>query len=105
VKELIGTNEDLKRRIDFLLEENRFLQQRNKELRQKTYIQVYDENLKLTEENKTLIKTIDQLREELIKVGKIADKYYQTSIDLKHQNKCLKDVIDSVEAFIQQFTK
>jgi predicted ribosome quality control (RQC) complex YloA/Tae2 family protein len=88
-----------------LLEEVYFLRQRNSELRKKSYIQVYDENLKLTEEHKTLVKTIDQLRKELIQISERAERYRVEGDNLQKENYQLKGVLKSVEAFIEQFTE
>jgi hypothetical protein len=104
-------NEELRNEIEFL-------RIRNTDLRKKTYIQVYDENLKLLDENKSLKhenkikfndfvkyeKTIEQLREELMQAGQIADKYYQDAVKLIEENNHLKGVVASVEKFIKQFT-
>jgi hypothetical protein len=45
-------NNDLVKASQNLLDENRFLKQRNKELRQKSWFEVFEENLKLAEEIK-----------------------------------------------------
>jgi regulator of replication initiation timing len=105
--------------VAHLEEENGFLKVRNSELRQKSYIQVYDENLKMIDEIKALKhenqvkfndlvkyeKTIEQLRNELMQIGKVADKYYQDAIELGETNRKLRKVVQSVETFVKQFTK
>jgi chromosome condensin MukBEF MukE localization factor len=96
-----------------------FLKERNKDLRQKTYINVYDENLKLIDEIKMLKienerkfnnlvkyeRTIEQLRKELIQVGQVADDFHKDAVRINNENKHLKEVIESVQTFIGQFAK
>jgi chromosome condensin MukBEF MukE localization factor len=108
--DLMMENEELRNEIEFL-------RIRNTDLRKKTYIQVYDENLKLIDENKFLKnenkikfndlvkyeKTIEQLRKELIQVGQIADKYFQDAVELGETNRKLRKVVQSVEKFVKQF--
>jgi hypothetical protein len=91
-----------------------FLKQRNKDLRQKTWIQVYDENLKLNQqlekykyatiENCALRKEIEHLKECNQRHFDLKVKYYNQSKILMEENKRLKDVIASVQEFTKQFT-
>jgi hypothetical protein len=104
--------------VAHLEEENGFLKVRNSELRQKSYIQVYDENLKMIDEIKALKhenqvkfndlvkyeKTIEQLRTQLAESAIIADRFYQDYLQLEKENQQLKGVVDSVQTFINQFT-
>jgi hypothetical protein len=99
--------------------ENEFLKQRNKELRQKTYINVYDENLKMIDEIKALKhenqvkyndllkyeRTIEQLRKELIQIGQVADAFHKDAIKINEENKELKGVLQSVESFVQRYSR
>lgn len=89
--------------LKYQQKEIEFLKQRNSDLRKKTYIKVYDENLMLIEEHKTLVKTIDQMRSELIQLGQLADKFHLESNNLKNENEKLKGVLKSVETFIGQY--
>jgi FtsZ-binding cell division protein ZapB len=119
-------NEELKLKIASLIQENRevnhaneFLKQRNKDLRQKTYINVYDENLKMIDEIKALKhenfvkfnalvkyeENIEKIKEQLRVSAKIADDFYQDKVQLEKENHHLKEVIESVQTFIGQFTK
>jgi hypothetical protein len=105
LNELIAENEELKSEV-------LFLRKRNLDLRQKSWYSVYEENLRLKQENEKkfsdLVKyerTIEQLRKELIQVGQIADKYYQDAVEIGKENQRLWSVIDSVKTFVKQFTK
>jgi regulator of replication initiation timing len=74
-----------------LLDENRYLKQRNKELRQKSWFKVFEENLKLSEENKNLDETCQEVIAEYAKLEKEVEQY--------------KSVLSSVETFIGQYSK
>jgi uncharacterized protein YcbX len=69
--------------------ENEFLKQRNKDLRQKTWYSVYEENLKL--------------KEQLKQTAEIVDKFYLSNVELEKENQQLKGVVESVQTFINQF--
>lgn len=81
-----------------LLKEVLFLRERNRELRQKTWYSVFEENLKL-------IETVNQLNKELKQCGQVADNFYMQGIELQRENQHLKRVIQSVETFIAERTK
>ena len=82
--------------LKYQQKEIEFLKQRNSDLRKKTYINVYDENLQL-------IKTVDQMRNELIQMGQLAEKFHLEANNLKQENEKLKGVLKSVETFIGQY--
>jgi FtsZ-binding cell division protein ZapB len=84
VMDIIKENEKLK-------DENRYLLQRLKELRHKTWFPVYEENLKLSEENKNLDETCQEVIAEYEKLEKEIEQY--------------KTVLASVEKFIGQYSK
>jgi Asp-tRNA(Asn)/Glu-tRNA(Gln) amidotransferase B subunit len=74
-----------------LLDENRYLKQRLKEMRHKSWFPVYEENLKLAEENKNLDETCQEVIAEYAKLEKEVEQY--------------KTVLASVETFIGQYSK
>jgi hypothetical protein len=90
VADILKENEQLSKELDFLKE-------RNKDLRQKTWYSVYEENLKLNEEIKNL-KECNQRHFDL------RLKYYIETKYLNEENKRLKDAIASVQEFTKQFT-
>jgi hypothetical protein len=56
VVDILNENEQLKKEVVFLRE-------RNKDLRQKTWIQVYDENLKLEHQIKYMKEVMNNVKE------------------------------------------
>jgi hypothetical protein len=78
--------------------EIQFLKQRNKELRQKTWIKVYEENIILQEKLKVR-------QEQLRQSAEISDGFYCRMMEVEKENRHLKEVIDSVQTFIEQFAK
>jgi uncharacterized coiled-coil DUF342 family protein len=74
-----------------------FLKERNKDLRQKTWYSVYEENLKLTEQIEVLKKLGKNHHSQTL-------KYYNQINQLSRENKTLKDAIASVQTFTKQFT-
>jgi cell division protein FtsB len=84
--------------VEHLRSENKFLKERNKDLRQKTWIGVYDENLKLQKQVQKFLDLKDQYYQEMIQ---LSAGYHK----LEEENKHLQDVIKSVEAFIGQYSK
>jgi prefoldin subunit 5 len=98
VDHLEEENEKLKNMFNILSDkilelekENNYLAQRNKDLRQKTWFQVFEENLKLAEENKNLDETCKEVISEYAKLEKEIEQY--------------KTVLASVEKFIGQYSK
>jgi HD superfamily phosphohydrolase len=84
VMDIIEENKKLK-------DENRYLLQRLKELRHKSWFPVYEENLKLAEQNKNLDETCQEVIKEYEKLEKEIEQY--------------KTVLASVEKFIGQYSK
>jgi hypothetical protein len=84
VSDILNENERLRKEVAFLRE-------RNKDLRQKTWIQVYDENLRLIAEN-------NHLRE-------CNQKHFDVRMKCNLENKRLKDGMKSVQEFTKQFTE
>jgi type II secretory pathway component PulF len=82
--------------LKYQQKEIEFLKQRNKELRQKSWFEVYDENLKL-------IDQVKSLKEQLRQSAEIADNFYINCVELEKENTHLKGVIESVQTFINQF--
>jgi cell shape-determining protein MreC len=74
-----------------LLDENRYLKQRLKEMRHKSWFEVFEENLKLAEENKNLDETCKEIIVEYEELQKELEQY--------------KTVLSSVEKFIGQYSK
>jgi regulator of replication initiation timing len=70
--------------------EIQFLKQRNKELRQKSWYEVFEENLKLMEENKNLDETCQEVIKEYAILEKEIEQY--------------KAVLQSVEKFVGRFS-
>jgi hypothetical protein len=73
-----------------LRNEVKFLKERNKDLRQKTWYSVYEENLNLRKQLKECYESLDGM--------------YQDFDVILNDNKRLKDVIGSVQEFTKQFT-
>jgi hypothetical protein len=69
--------------------EIKFLKQRNKELRQKSWFEVFEENLKLSEQNKNLDETCQEVIKEYANLEKEVEQY--------------KVVLQSVEKFVGRF--
>jgi DNA repair exonuclease SbcCD ATPase subunit len=84
-------NDEFSIKCQSLVDENRYLKQRLKELRHKSWFPVYEENLKLTEENKNLDETCKEVIVEYEKLEKEVEQY--------------KNVLKSVEQFIGQYSK
>jgi hypothetical protein len=70
--------------------EIKFLKQRNKELRQKSWFEVFKENLELKEENKNLDETCHEVIKEYAILEKEVEQY--------------KAVLQSVEKFVGRFS-
>jgi chromosome segregation ATPase len=81
---------NLDKEIERLNGENRYLLQRLKELRHKTWFPVYKENLELQEANKNLDSTCKEVIEEYAKLEKEFEQY--------------KAVVKAVETFIGRFS-
>jgi predicted RNase H-like nuclease (RuvC/YqgF family) len=97
--------------IHKLENENKFLKERNKDLRQKTWYNVYQENLELQEAFKNskesqehMVNSINQLNKELKDCYESLDGLYQDFDEIAKENVRLKEVIRSVETFVKQFT-
>jgi predicted nuclease with TOPRIM domain len=88
-EDLIKIVSDLQE-LQELRNEVAFLRERNKDLRQKTWFPVYDENIKLRKELKDCYESLDGL--------------YQDFDELAKDNSRLKEVLRSVETFVKQFT-
>jgi chromosome segregation ATPase len=81
--------QNLDKEIERLNGENRYLLQRLKEMRHKSWFPVYAENLELQEQNKNLDETCQELIEEYAKLEKEFNQY--------------KGVVKSIEIFIGRF--
>jgi hypothetical protein len=81
--QLLEENNKLKKEIEFLKE-------RNKDLRQKTWYSVYEENL--------------ILRNQLKDSYNLNERLYCDYAELQKENNCLESVIKSVQEFTKQFT-
>jgi chromosome segregation ATPase len=91
VDKLEESNIELKKEIEILKSENRYLVQRLRELRHKSWFPVYKENLELQEQNKNLDETCTEVIAEYAKLEKEIEQY--------------KSVLASVEKFIGQYSK
>jgi hypothetical protein len=103
-RDLVNENLDLKRvnnlqfldlvkyekEIKELKDENRYLLQRLKELRHKSWFGVYKENLELQEQNKNLDETCQEVIEEYRKLEKEFEQY--------------KGIVKSIEIFVGRFS-
>jgi FtsZ-binding cell division protein ZapB len=87
---LVLKNGELRKEIERLDGENRYLLQRLKDFRHKSWFPVFKENLELQEANKNLDETCKEVIAEYEKLEKEFKQY--------------KAVVQSVETFIRRFS-
>jgi cell division septum initiation protein DivIVA len=93
--------------ITKLENENKFLKERNKDLRQKTWYSVYEENLELKQQLEKLKYAVAEnceLREQVELFNDLFEDARTASNYFIEENKRLKDAIASVQTFTKQFT-